>query len=60
MRGAYETTSARLLPQVEAAVRPGDTVLVKGSLGLDMAPIVQALRGLGPEFDAAAAAAARG
>ncbi|MFP6746667.1 MAG: UDP-N-acetylmuramoylalanyl-D-glutamyl-2,6-diaminopimelate--D-alanyl-D-alanine ligase [Alphaproteobacteria bacterium] len=57
MRGAYETTSARLLPQVEAAVRPGDTVLVKGSLGLDMAPIVQALRGLGPEFDAAAAAA---
>ncbi|MBT7756098.1 MAG: UDP-N-acetylmuramoylalanyl-D-glutamyl-2,6-diaminopimelate--D-alanyl-D-alanine ligase [Rhodospirillaceae bacterium] len=48
MRGAHAETSAQLLPKVMAAVRPGDTVLVKGSLGLAMAPIVEALRGLGP------------
>ncbi|MDA1098183.1 MAG: UDP-N-acetylmuramoylalanyl-D-glutamyl-2,6-diaminopimelate--D-alanyl-D-alanine ligase [Proteobacteria bacterium] len=47
MRGDHEPTSAQLLPKAVAAVRPGDTVLVKGSLGLAMAPIVQALRGLG-------------
>ena len=51
MRGGYETTSAALLGKVTAMVRPGDTVLVKGSLGLDMAPIVQALRDLGPAHD---------
>ncbi len=56
-RGAYEATSAQLLPRVEATVRAGDTVLVKGSLGLDMAPIVQALRGLGPVVDAASSVA---
>ncbi|MBL6953435.1 MAG: UDP-N-acetylmuramoylalanyl-D-glutamyl-2,6-diaminopimelate--D-alanyl-D-alanine ligase [Alphaproteobacteria bacterium] len=47
MHGVHEKTSAQLLPKVVAAVRPGDTVLVKGSLGLAMAPIVQALCGLG-------------
>ena len=57
MRGGYEATSALLLPRVVSAVQAGDTVLVKGSLGLDMAPIVQALRDLGPESDASTAAA---
>ncbi|MDP7547331.1 MAG: cyanophycin synthetase, partial [Alphaproteobacteria bacterium] len=47
MRGAHEETSAQLLVKAVAAARPGDAVLVKGSLGLAMAPIVQALRGLG-------------
>lgn len=47
MRGEHGATSAQLLPKVVAAVQPGDTVLVKGSLGLAMAPIVEALRGLG-------------
>ena len=50
MRGSHAATSAELLPAVMALVRAGDTVLVKGSLGLDMAPIVAALCGLGPEF----------
>ena len=39
--------SAALLPQVTAAVRPGDIVLVKGSLGSRMAPIVEALKAMG-------------
>jgi len=47
MRGAHEAGSADLLAKVTGAVRPGDTVLVKGSLGQNMAPIVQALRDLG-------------
>jgi UDP-N-acetylmuramoyl-tripeptide--D-alanyl-D-alanine ligase len=56
MRGDHQATSAQLLPKVVAAVCPGDTVLVKGSLGLAMAPIVQALCSLGeavPDDDAA-------
>ena len=36
-RGAYAETSAELAPQLLAALRPGDTVLVKGSLGSRMA-----------------------
>jgi UDP-N-acetylmuramoyl-tripeptide--D-alanyl-D-alanine ligase len=39
--------SAALLPRVTDAVRAGDVVLVKGSLGSRMAPIVDALKGLG-------------
>ncbi len=56
MRGRYESTSAELLPRVVAAVQAGDTVLVKGSLGIAMAPIVRALLELGPNFDANASA----
>ncbi len=59
MHGGYEATSAALLPKVMASVRAGDTILVKGSLGLDMAPIVKALCDLGPAFDAAASAVRR-
>jgi len=39
-------TSDAILAQVIEAVRPGDTVMVKGSLGSRMAPIVAALKAL--------------
>ncbi len=39
--------SAALLPRVLSAVKVGDVVLVKGSLGTRMAPIVDALKSLG-------------
>jgi UDP-N-acetylmuramoyl-tripeptide--D-alanyl-D-alanine ligase len=43
-RGAYAETSAVLMPQVLAALKPGDTVLVKGSNGAKMSLIVEALK----------------
>jgi UDP-N-acetylmuramoyl-tripeptide--D-alanyl-D-alanine ligase len=43
MRAAHASTSADLAPQVAAALRPGDAVLVKGSLGSRMARIIAAL-----------------
>jgi UDP-N-acetylmuramoyl-tripeptide--D-alanyl-D-alanine ligase len=43
-RGAYAENSALLMPQVLAALKSGDTVLVKGSNGAKMAVIVDALR----------------
>ena len=57
MRGAHQATSAQLLPMVLAAVRPADAVLVKGSLGSAMAPIVQALCDLGDAVPHATATA---
>jgi UDP-N-acetylmuramoyl-tripeptide--D-alanyl-D-alanine ligase len=42
-RGGYAETSAALEPQVLAAIRPGDAVMVKGSLGSRMGPLVKAL-----------------
>jgi UDP-N-acetylmuramoyl-tripeptide--D-alanyl-D-alanine ligase len=42
-RGAYADTAAALEPRVVAAVRAGDAVMVKGSLGSRMGPIVKAL-----------------
>ena len=36
-------SSAALEAQVLAAIQPGDAVMVKGSLGSRMAPIVKAL-----------------
>ena len=42
-RGAHAPDSAMLAPLVAAAVRPGDAVLVKGSLGSRMRVVVQAL-----------------
>ena len=43
-RGAWAATSAELAPLLLAALQPGDTVLVKGSLGSKMAVIVDALK----------------
>jgi UDP-N-acetylmuramoyl-tripeptide--D-alanyl-D-alanine ligase len=42
-RGAHAADSAALAPEVLDAVRPGDVILVKGSLGSRMARVVAAL-----------------
>jgi len=47
-RGAYVRDSEVLAPLVAAAVRPGDAVLVKGSLGSRMRLVVAALEGHPP------------
>ena len=46
-RGAHAADSAVLAPLLRAALRPGDAVLVKGSLGSRMAVVVDALTGEG-------------
>jgi len=43
MRGAYAPTSLELIPPVLEAVRAGDVVSVKASLGTRVKPIVEAL-----------------
>ena len=47
-RGAHAADSARLAPIVAAGVRPGDAVLVKGSLGSRRRLVVAALEGHAP------------
>jgi UDP-N-acetylmuramoyl-tripeptide--D-alanyl-D-alanine ligase len=47
-RGGYADDSAALEPQVLSAIRGGDVVMVKGSLGSRMAPIVKALQRVYP------------
>jgi UDP-N-acetylmuramoyl-tripeptide--D-alanyl-D-alanine ligase len=42
-RGGYAETAAALEPSVLGAIRDGDAVMVKGSLGSKMGPIVKAL-----------------
>jgi UDP-N-acetylmuramoyl-tripeptide--D-alanyl-D-alanine ligase len=42
-RGGHAATSAELVPALTAALRPGDVVMVKGSLGSRMADIVKPL-----------------
>ncbi|MBN8919151.1 MAG: UDP-N-acetylmuramoylalanyl-D-glutamyl-2,6-diaminopimelate--D-alanyl-D-alanine ligase [Rhizobiales bacterium] len=42
-RGAHAPDAAGLEPQVVAAIRSGDAVMIKGSLGSRMGPIVKAL-----------------
>ena len=42
-RGGYAETSAALEPHVLAVVRPGDAIMVKGSLGSRMGPLVKTL-----------------
>lgn len=44
LRGGWAASSAELVDVVSAAVRAGDVVMVKGSLGTRMAPIVDALK----------------
>ena len=43
-RGVYAPTSAQLRDSLTAALKPGDTVLVKGSFGSKMSVIVEALK----------------
>ena len=43
LRGGYAETAAALEPGVLGAIRDGDVVMVKGSLGSKMGPIVKAL-----------------
>jgi UDP-N-acetylmuramoyl-tripeptide--D-alanyl-D-alanine ligase len=51
-RGGYAEDSAALEAQVLPAIRAGDVVMVKGSLGSRMAPIVKALQRAYPRHDA--------
>jgi UDP-N-acetylmuramoyl-tripeptide--D-alanyl-D-alanine ligase len=53
-QGAYAKTAEELAPQLVRAVGPGDAIMVKGSLGSRMAPLVEALK---RRFGAAAASA---
>jgi UDP-N-acetylmuramoyl-tripeptide--D-alanyl-D-alanine ligase len=46
MKGAHRATSDQMVQTLIAALKPGDTVLIKGSLGTRMAPLVEAVRGL--------------
>ena len=46
-RGAYAENSAALAPDLLKALKPGDTVLVKGSFGSKMGLIVDALKARG-------------
>lgn len=46
MRGGHRQTSVEMVDALLAAIRPGDTVLIKGSLGTRMAPLVEAVRAL--------------
>jgi UDP-N-acetylmuramoyl-tripeptide--D-alanyl-D-alanine ligase len=59
-RGGYAETSSMLEPQVLAAIHPGDAVMIKGSLGSRMGPIVTALERNYSRREATAAAAAQG
>jgi UDP-N-acetylmuramoyl-tripeptide--D-alanyl-D-alanine ligase len=42
-RGGYAESAAELEPTVLAAIRAGDAIMIKGSLGSKMGPIVKAL-----------------
>ncbi len=44
IRGQYRQHSSELVADVVAAVAPGDVVMIKGSLGTKMGPIVEALK----------------
>jgi UDP-N-acetylmuramoyl-tripeptide--D-alanyl-D-alanine ligase len=51
-RGGYAENSAALEAQLVPAIRAGDAVMVKGSLGSRMAPLVKALQRAYPRQDA--------
>jgi len=52
-RGAHAADSAALVPVLLNALRPGDVITVKGSLGSRMALVVEALAGLASDPPAA-------
>ncbi len=43
-RGPYAVQSEHLVAQLAGLIRPGDAVMIKGSLGTRMAPLVDALK----------------
>lgn len=49
LQGGYAESSDELGEALRAAVEPGDVVMVKGSLGSRMGPLVEMLRGLGDD-----------
>jgi UDP-N-acetylmuramoyl-tripeptide--D-alanyl-D-alanine ligase len=59
-RGGYAEDSAALEGQVLPAIRAGDVVMVKGSLGSHMAPIVKALQRAYPRHETMADASVQG
>ncbi len=59
-RGGYAENSAALQGQVLPAIRAGDVVMVKGSLGSRMAPIVNALQRVYPRHGTLEEASAQG
>jgi UDP-N-acetylmuramoyl-tripeptide--D-alanyl-D-alanine ligase len=59
-RGGYAENSGALEAQVVSAVRAGDVVMVKGSLGSRMAPIVKVLQRVYPHTGAREEASAHG
>jgi UDP-N-acetylmuramoyl-L-alanyl-D-glutamate--2,6-diaminopimelate ligase len=48
-RGAYAETAQALAPILLDAVGPGDVVMIKGSLGTKLGPLVDALKRRFPE-----------
>ena len=44
MRGGYAATASVLEPSLQAALRPGDVVMIKASNGTRLAPLVEALK----------------
>jgi UDP-N-acetylmuramoyl-tripeptide--D-alanyl-D-alanine ligase len=59
-RGGYAEGSAALEAQVLPAIRAGDVMMVKGSLGSRMAPIVKALQRAYPRHETLAGASVQG
>jgi UDP-N-acetylmuramoyl-tripeptide--D-alanyl-D-alanine ligase len=59
-RGGYANTSAALEADILGAVQPGDAIMVKGSLGSRMGPLVKALERRYPAHVALAEASAQG
>jgi UDP-N-acetylmuramoyl-tripeptide--D-alanyl-D-alanine ligase len=51
-RGAYAATSAELEPMVIRTLKAGDVVMVKGSRGSRMAPLVETLKAKFPAVPA--------
>jgi UDP-N-acetylmuramoyl-tripeptide--D-alanyl-D-alanine ligase len=48
-RGSWAETSEGIIAPLLAAVRAGDVVMIKGSLGSRMAPLVEALMQMGEQ-----------